>query len=587
MGKLRSRIYHSFTSIDIFTQKFTLSFKGQKAYATIFGTILSIIIFGICGFYGFRLVTSMLNRTMLQTNINKIRTDFGKNPINTTLNEAGLYLAFSWVGKAGDQDVDLLEERLASAFVHVAETVPQGEDYIENPIFSFEIEKCNQTSMPLDPNDPSFAGRHGHTLYCFKRNDLMRVIQREISKGRNLRFMLYFQPCPNGVCEDSGKSSIEYYNFIYLTVISKYYDDSDPLSPIKTYIHDQISVPSSKGSIKLVDCKLSRNRYVVNDWHSIITRSRKGEFFDIDGCTYQELKRGDGSTFVILSFNVNDFIQTYETTVISFLEVLGQIGGLFEILYLSSSFLVKIVAIYLYRRDIDKVENKVKNHKEWFTFPVQIQNDPIEKEETTRRRLKGEGLRYMGLTKNKVNPEENVNTANDRSTLYQDKQSKFTAQVKRIKEICRNSRILKEIEEELDVTKISRSLTELKLYVSYLMDKDKNTDSNKVDKLYEKYNTKKQEEEKKEFPSSIEHSNTYNSYCTREPYKNSNDAGLPMISLNKIANSRLNFKSRDPIQESLDEEDSVIYNENTDQNNPAKNQGRKSYSLLHQKNQKN
>ncbi|CAI2381971.1 unnamed protein product [Moneuplotes crassus] len=530
MKNLSKKVYQGFKSTDIFTQKFTMNFKGQKTYSTLIGAIFSVIIFGICGFYGLKLITVMVNRTMIQTNINKIKTNFEKDPIDMMLNDEGIYVAVSWIGREGNESIDIIKNNLGMINVTLLERIPEGEESNGESASSFTLEECIQENFPLDPNDPSIENRHGHTFYCFKRNDLMKMIKRDIKKGRSYNFLFTIVACPFDICSSYG-SRLDYYNYLYFTIISKYFDDSDPLDPIKTYVHDTAAISLSKGFVTELTCLLDRNRYIVNDWHSIITGSKEGEFFNIGECTSFSQKTHDGSTYGVVLFDTNDFIQTYESSVISILEVLGRIGGIFEILSLICSFFIKIITKCLYNRDIKNIQKEVNDHKGWFTFPVKIK--------ARERRLRGLSFASLRVQRNKINPEGSVDPINDRSQLYKDKQSKFDARIKRIKEICRNSKILTEMEEELDTVKISRSLMELKLYVSCLLDKDKITAKDKPDKEFEKEDVHLEEEEK-QLPSEIAYPKNFS---------------LPMNKLRKTLRKNVKIKETPAEQDCSSEKD--------------------------------
>jgi len=175
--------------------------------------------------------------------------------------------------------------------------------------------------------------------------------------------------------------------------------------------------------------------------------------------------------------------------------------------------------------------------------------------------------------------------------LYKDKLSELAAQAKKIKEIRWNSRTLTEIDEELDVVKISRSLMELKLYVSYLMDKDNliNEDMLKNELREDSHHL---EEEKKLIPPDIKYPTSFSrilnkkskgsmkdpsndkniSKIIEDPPLKANDEGASMIFPSKIPNPPSNPQSRDPTEPTPYNPLSNHTTKHTPQSNPTHKQ---------------
>ncbi|CAI2362872.1 unnamed protein product [Moneuplotes crassus] len=466
-------IFKVLEPFDIFSLKFTLNFKKKKGFTTWLGAMASLMIIAICSYYGISLLSQMLNRTLIQTNINRIRTDIAKDPIDITLNQEGIYIGVSWIGNLSD-NFDMIEAGLGMVTLSLVENTPYGEEMIQQPISSIELEKCNETNFPIDYEDPSMNYRKGFTFYCFKRNDLMKLVQRESHKGRSFSFGINAIPCINDICTGPDYNLLRFYSGLHLTIISKYFDDSDPLNPVKTYVHDNISLVLSQGDTSMAHCSLSRHKYVVNDWHSIITGSTYGEFLDIDSCVYRSQTRSDNHTMAAIVFNVNDFVQTYETTVISFLEVLGQVGGLFEILSLTLSLLLKIVLKFLFKKNVKQIEKTINKNEEWFSYPANVYDSRKSRKNKRKARY---GFLGSFEPSNKVSAEpQPLNAIQSRNSISNDHQHYVKQAKNRLKSISktlRKSKLSGVIEKELDIVNVARSLQELKLYVSYLMDRDK------------------------------------------------------------------------------------------------------------------
>ncbi|CAI2361062.1 unnamed protein product [Moneuplotes crassus] len=162
-------------------------------------------------------------------------------------------------------------------------------------------------------------------------------------------------------------------------------------------------------------CKLNRNRYTINDWHALLTGSTKGEFLDFNGCDNQASNDPDGATSTSIGFQIDGLVNEYETTVISFLEILGQAGGIFEILFLMFSIVLRVFTKFLLQKEIKKVQNKEKLKEEWFTYPTQ---NPLEFRKNKRRnKIKSIALESMGKYRmcNRNTNSQKYNPVEDRS----------------------------------------------------------------------------------------------------------------------------------------------------------------------------
>lgn len=163
----------------------------------------------------------------------------------------------------------------------------------------------------------------------------------------------------------------------------------------------------------------------------------------------------------------------YETTVISFLEILGQAGGIFEILFLISSMVSRIFSKFLLQKEIKKAQNKEKLKEEWFTYPTQ---NPHEFRKNKRRnKIQSALLESMGKFRmsNSNTSSQKYSPVEDRSQIYKHDSSKV--KLEEIQEIIEKNSKNSEVLDSLDIINISQSLYELKAYVSYLMTQEKDS----------------------------------------------------------------------------------------------------------------
>ncbi|CAI2363669.1 unnamed protein product [Moneuplotes crassus] len=481
--KYLGSIFSKLKGADMFSYKFTLNFKQKKNYHTFIGAGVSIIICIICILYAIFLFSAMFQRKRTSTNSGIIRTDKIQEPLNVTMNDEGIYIALS--ARAGNASgIDAIEEgivkiRLAGIKFKLNRLV-NSEGGI--PEISSEIHKCNQTSFPYDPQISTNRLEINYPLYCFDRADLMKLVYRDFNEGDNIQFALLSDVCPGNSCTEDQKEIAESHPIeINLLVLSKYYDSSDPINPVKTYVQNDYSFYIPKGKLSFYNYDLVRNRYSISDWDSVLLGEKSGEFYDIEQGSNYFGEIQTGGTGLSILFKVSSVIRNYETSVIGFLDVFGQVGGLFEILFLFSSILVKRVTEVLYKRDINATESQIKRGDGWFSYPSQSEKAGRNKQKRKNKRKRFNDLAPLLFPtfRNQVmlREQRRQQEAIDRSLVYQEEQP-VVSKLTEIQNIRKEIRLHDQLTQELDIVNISQSLGELKMYVGYLLDKDKQGNNN-------------------------------------------------------------------------------------------------------------
>ena len=126
-------------------------------------------------------------------------------------------------------------------------------------------------------------------------------------------------------------------------------------------------------------------------------------FYSIDKYKTSVRLTPDYDIALRVMFNGDNKINIYETTFLSFLEVIGTIGGTFEIVYLLSFLIFKIIVSSFSKSVFDKEKYPKTDEKEWFTYPPSI---ALSQKESEKKRKVG-------------NFDEGKTPHNDRSWNYQ------------------------------------------------------------------------------------------------------------------------------------------------------------------------
>eukprot|EP00344_Euplotes_crassus_P003578 CAMPEP_0197003442 /NCGR_PEP_ID=MMETSP1380-20130617/7715_1 /TAXON_ID=5936 /ORGANISM="Euplotes crassus, Strain CT5" /LENGTH=240 /DNA_ID=CAMNT_0042421957 /DNA_START=329 /DNA_END=1052 /DNA_ORIENTATION=+ len=166
-----------------------------------------------------------------------------------------------------------------------------------------------------------------------------------------------------------------------------------------------------------------------------------------------------------------DVITVHGTSVISILDIFGQIGGLYEILYLLASLFIRRISTILYKRDIQAIEKQTKNRDGWFTYPSS--RDTRKSRKRKKNRIRNLQFDHQPSNNKPGSLEKNMRKSTFHNIDSAAQEPKTSSKLKKIESIRKQVHLHKELVKELDTVNISQSLSELKMYVSYLLDKDK------------------------------------------------------------------------------------------------------------------
>jgi hypothetical protein len=133
---------------------------------------------------------------------------------------------------------------------------------------------------------------------------------------------------------DSKEKIAEYFNSLYIDVIvnGEYFDPDDFDNPVKAYSFRDAFVSINTNTSPKSIFFIRKNQYIIND--SIFGfpwSEKKGDFYSVErGLTTQ----GDLGSGVIsdIIYKLDREMYVYERRVVTILEVLSSIGGMFEII---------------------------------------------------------------------------------------------------------------------------------------------------------------------------------------------------------------------------------------------------------------
>ena len=148
-----------------------------------------------------------------------------------------------------------------------------------------------------------------------------------------------------------------------------YYNIQEPTTPVKSYYDRSIVLYASEDDSVRAHIKITKNEYKITNWIPFFSKPKVDTFYSIDKYIPTVRSIGFFSLAWRLVFEADNKINVFETTFLNFFDVLGTIGGTYEIVYLLSSLIFKVLVNSLFKSLFFKKGNYKSDEKEWFSYP--------------------------------------------------------------------------------------------------------------------------------------------------------------------------------------------------------------------------
>lgn len=144
-----------------------------------------------------------------------------------------------------------------------------------------------------------------------------------------------FKKCTGAGCQsDTDIATKLYAGRLNLSIVNKYFDLDDYDEPIKNYLDDRFSYRLTQGFTKVVNVYLKKNVVTMQDnlfqYQNAVTK----EFYKIDRTQTDLSDAYPDGTLIEVNLLIDGETEYHERKVYSFLDMTGQIGGIFEIVKL-------------------------------------------------------------------------------------------------------------------------------------------------------------------------------------------------------------------------------------------------------------
>ena len=234
--------------------------------------------------------------------------------------------------------------------------------FVDESYFNIRYIQTNETLIPGNETYERF--RYGHSL-CgddfpftssefLNRTDYISYLQcpetqsYEVSGTRTSQTYKYvlikLSKWNNSTYAGTCKSPLLINNFLkrgqlYLSIENRYFDFDDYDDPVKAYVTDRESYKPPTSFHKRVTLFLRKNEYSLHDDLVQYRDHQEGSFYSI-GSKEVDIEELTDDTVMTIQIVQDSVVDQYQRSVFTFMEMIGQLGGLYEVLTLLASFLI-------------------------------------------------------------------------------------------------------------------------------------------------------------------------------------------------------------------------------------------------------
>lgn len=217
-----------------------------------------------------------------------------------------------------------------------------------------------------------------------------------------------------GLTQDEVDYIVERHDFRAF-VESKYIDFSDFKTPVKSTLASNVSTNLKANINQKVDLYIRKNTYELDDSYFSLGNPNTGQFYSFEE-SRQYLDRGHHTTGNVFTMDISLDRRTdhYERSILTFFDVTGKVGGIFELFDITFSFILGYIWEKLFYRNVrsklfsEKValntpnRSRIENYHESYPHSLSIsqkQKPPISFDECKNLWFKQISQKNSALTK--------------------------------------------------------------------------------------------------------------------------------------------------------------------------------------------
>ena len=347
-----------FKKTDRFGLAFSLNHENNFEFHTVTGGLFSLILYFIVGYTIVTLMIRMVYRHEVTTEITNTDNQFMFNNETVTPFENNKFtIGFqvnvfvqnpekSWMLN----QVGIRLHKFSSEYDEQTQVRTEHNEY-------FNPSKWNESDFPAKALE---AYPHVGKMYWLPKDiELKGGVLSNFQT--QYRLHLYYIPDSSWATFEEFKEEVARVSIYYL-VVDESFNPTNFDDPISTVVNDQYFTSTDPSVYSFYDILIQKNEYEIDKGY-ILTDLEQGSLYKVTGSTKNTIKQFQNTEYFFSgTFRLSSESNIYKSRVSKFLDVLGIIGGVYELTFgvLSIIFSIFSRKLYFYH-----MVNSLKRVESW------------------------------------------------------------------------------------------------------------------------------------------------------------------------------------------------------------------------------
>lgn len=281
----------------------------------------------------------MIEKTGTSTAFNRVIQDLSSDTEGVSLGDSSFYVALYTDNSGQNLLSDSSYLTVEGSYIYADSSGGPGNSVTNTTTMSFST--CQNTSFSYS-NEEELTKRNINSSFLCPDSLSYDIIGNQYSDISSY-IKIKVKRCTGTDCQSStaidtaisGKS-------LGITLVNTYFDFDDYDEPVKTYLDDKSTFKFVSGYTKFVTLYAQQRSAEYKDSYiDVLSDPEEQEFVGVETITQDfDLESNNQDTLFEIYIRLDENQQDYSREVYSFLDVTGDLGGVFEILCIAAGFIV-------------------------------------------------------------------------------------------------------------------------------------------------------------------------------------------------------------------------------------------------------
>ena len=330
---------------------YSLHMINKDRFTTFLGGITSIIILMITAYLMISMIIQVLSMTEMKTRTNRLYRNFINGNNTFTISPKQVNIAIRWENSVLDSSTNgsiTPDVGTITASNNIHSTPPtSGTVSLTDSANSLDMEPCDEHNFSDDPDILALVQGY----QCISSSTNFTLSGNSFSRNySNLEIL--FQEWVGIGCKTPNERYLKlHFSNIHFVILSTYLDFDNIEKPIQKFYDFRIDSLSYETSADET-FYIKPNEYSLQDSKFGIGSPKTGNFYTKSRSEKTVTQRNLSLLTHRYIFTLDAEYEQYERTMMTVFEVIGTVGGVYEMIYLFMKFLVPLVTTRIFEHSL-------------------------------------------------------------------------------------------------------------------------------------------------------------------------------------------------------------------------------------------